>query len=413
MSGSSHVQPSDLRGLGRIATDAVIGVTDLVEALHHSIARVSPPLGKSPSGRTGGITGFVYGTVRSVTGLVGNALDAALARLAPLLPGKRSSREREAVLSALNGVLGDRLARTESPLAIPMRIRHAGRPLSVERAALRAAFPAAGRRIVVFVHGLCMNDLQCNWQGHDHGAMLAREPGVTPIYLHYNSGRHISVNGREFAAMLEALVREWPAPVEALAIVGHSMGGLVARSACHYGAAAGQQWLAKLDALFFLGTPHHGAPLERAGNLVDLVLSASPYAAPFARLGRIRSAGITDLRHGALLDEDWAGRDRYARRPAPAHGLPLPQGIRCYALAATRGKRAGSPGDRLAGDGLVPLASALGHHRSRSRDLGIPESRQWVGTGMNHLELLSSPKAGEQIRRWLDEGQPGRVPLSG
>ncbi len=204
--------------------------------------------------------------------------------------------------------------------------------------------------------------------------------------------------------MLEALVREWPEPVDSLAIIGHSMGGLVARSACHYGAAAGHPWIAKLDALFFLGTPHHGAPLERAGNLVDLVLSASPYAAPFARLGRIRSAGITDLRHGALLDEDWAGRDRFARRPAPVHGLPLPAGVRCYALAATRGKHAGSSGDRLAGDGLVPLASALGRHRSKGRDLGIPESRQWVGASMNHLDLLSSPEAGEQIRRWLDEG---------
>jgi len=181
------------------------------------------------------------------------------------------------------------------------------------------------------------------------------------------------------------------------------MGGLVARSAFHYGAKAGHAWIPRLGAIFFLGTPHHGAPLERGGNWVDLLLDASPYTAPFARLGRIRSAGITDLRHGALLDEDWRGKDRFAHRPAPKHGLPLPQGVRCYALAATRGNRTGSIGDRVVSDGLVPVASALGRHKEKVRDLGIPESRQWLGVRMNHLDLLSSAAAGEQIRRWIDE----------
>lgn len=123
------------------------------------------------------------------------------------------------------------------------------------------------------------------------------------------SGLHIPTNGREFADLLEALITCWPVPVEELAIIGHSMGGLLARSAWHYGNAAGHDWSRHLNKLVFLGTPHHGAPLERGGNWVDIVLGASPYTAPFARLGRIRSAGITDLRHGYLLDEDWEGRE--------------------------------------------------------------------------------------------------------
>ena len=78
------------------------------------------------------------------------------------------------------------------------------------------------------------------------------------------------------------------------------MGGLVARSASHQ-AAAGAAWPRQLRDLVFLGTPHLGAPLERRGRGVDL-LSAPPHARALALLGRTRSAGITDLRHGALLD---------------------------------------------------------------------------------------------------------------
>jgi len=395
----AHFHPSDLRGVGRLAIDATLGITDLVEALHHSIASVSPPLGKAPAGRTKGITGLVYGAVRGVTGLVGSGIDAVLARLVPALAARPSSAERDVVIAALNGVLGDHLAATGNPLAVTMAMRRDATPLDLERAALAAAIPAATGRIAVLVHGLCMCDRQWTRRGHDHGTFLAGAAGYTPVYLNYNSGLHISANGRTFADRLEALLREWPVPVEELAIIGHSMGGLVTRSACHYAAAAGHDWPAKLAAVFFLGSPHCGAPLERGGNWVDLLLDASPYTAPFARLGRIRSAGITDLRHGALRDEDWAGHDRFARRSAPLSALPLPAGVRCYALAATTGRHAGR---RATGDGLVPLASALGRHRERSRDLGIPLARQWVGTGMNHLDLLASRAAAEQMRRWLD-----------
>ena len=400
MTRTTHLRPSDVRGLGRLALDATLGVTNVVEALHHSIARAAPPLGKAGNGRTRGITGFVYATVRRITGLVGLGVDAALARLVPALGEKASSSEREAVVAALCGVLGDHLAQTGNPLAIPMRLRRAGRPLAIERAALAAAIPVATPRIAVLVHGLCMNDLQWRRRGHDHGALLAREAGCTPVYLHYNSGLHISTNGRALADMLESLLDEWPVPRPSLVLVGHSMGGLVTRSALHYAALAKHRWPATLEAVFFLGTPHLGAPLERGGNWVNVLMDASPYTAPFARLARIRSAGITDLRHGTLLDEEWNGKDRFAHHPAPRQGLPLPEGLRAYALAATTGSRS-ALGPRVAGDRLVPLASALGRHPSKARDLGIPPENQWVGTHMHHLDLLSSPEAGAQMVRWL------------
>ena len=405
MPKQAHVHPADLHGFSRLAVDAVAGLTDLVEAMHHNIASAPAPLGKAPAGRSQGITGLVYRSIRGVTRLVGSGLDAALGRLVPLFGEKTSSPEREAILAALNGVLGDYLEASGNPLAIGLRLRRDGRPLPPQNAALAEALPDPGGRLLVLVHGLCMNDLQWQRQGHDHGAALARDLGYSPVYLHYNSGRHISSNGREFADLLEALLANWPVKVTELAILGHSMGGLLARSAWHYATAAGHAWPQRLDKIVFLGTPHHGAPLERGGHWIDSVLGASPYTAPLSRLGKIRSAGITDLRHGYLLDEDWRDRDRFARAARRHAALPLPAGVACYAIAATTGKQAGDLKDRLIGDGLVPLASALGCHAERDRHLMFPPERQWIACGSGHLDLLGNAEVYAHIRRWLDQGR--------
>jgi pimeloyl-ACP methyl ester carboxylesterase len=380
------------------------GLIDLVDALHRSIAQ-GPRLPGAPSEeKCRGITGLVYRSVRSTSRLVGESLDAILASLVPMLGPRLSTPEREAVLAALNGVLGDHLVKTGNPLAISACLRHSGGPLVLERSALESSFPGAGGRLAVFAHGLCMNDLGWNREGHDHAAVLARDLGTQPIHLHYNSGLHTSVNGRAFADLLETLVESWPRPVEELVLVGHSMGGLVSRSACHYGKAAGHLWPQALRALVTLGTPHHGAPLERIGNWVGLALQATPYASHFARLGRIRSAGITDLRHGNLLDEDWEGRDRFARGGDTRHAVPMAEGVPLFSIAgmvAKAAKEEGGAADRLVGDGLVPLESALGHHRNPDWDLGLPPSRQWVAYGTSHLDLLRSPEVTERLRGWL------------
>ncbi len=371
------MQPSDLRGYARLAKDATVGLTDLVEAMHASIAR--------PAG-TRGITGLVYRSVRGVTRLVGGGVDALLALLQPALKGRESSPERDAVHAALNGVLGDYLAASGNPLAIPMALRRNGLPFTPS---------PRRRRLVVLVHGLCMGDRQWHRNGHDHGAALARDLGCEVAYLRYNTGLHVSTNGRAFAALLEKLVAG--SRVRELVIVAHSMGGLVARSACHYGAQSGHAWPGMLSRAVFLGTPHHGAPLERGGNWVDIALGAMPYASPFARLGNVRSAGITDLRHGNLLDEDWHGRDRFARTRDSRTHLPLPVGTRCYAVGATIDGLKG----RLLGDGLVPLDSALGRHKAAARCLAFPKNRQWVARGVSHLGLLDSPAVYGRLRKWL------------
>lgn len=366
-------------------------MTGLVEAMHLNIANtLNIPL---PAQRaTRGITGLVYRGIRGVTRLVGGGLDAVLAPAVARLGEGSSPPGREALLAALNGVLGDHLAASGNPLAIPMRLRRDGQPLEA------AAIPRPSGKLIVLAHGLCMNDLQWNRKGHDHGAALARDLGYTPVYLHYNSGLHVSTNGRELAGLLESLVRHWPVPVEELAILGHSMGGLVARSACHYGRVAGHDWPRVLKRLVFLGTPHHGSPLERGGNWVDIVLGTTPYTAPLARLGKIRSAGITDLRHGNLLDEDWAGRDRFERSADPRQPVPLPQGVECYAMAAITKE---GLGDKWPSDGFVPSDSALGHHEEPGLSLSLPESRRWVLHGTHHFDLLGQPEAYEKIKEWL------------
>ncbi len=391
---------ADLRGAARLATDATAGLTNLVEAMHERIARL-PGTGGVLDGRTKGISGLVYKTIRGVTRVAGGSIEALLGLLAPALGSYAEGRERDAIVAALNGVLGDYLVATGNPLATPMELRHAGQALTLEREALAAALPAAGGRLVVLLHGLCMNDLQWQRDGHDHGAALARELGYTPVYLRYNSGLHVSINGRAFAQQLARLIEAWPQPLQRVVVIGHSMGGLVARSALHYATQSQQPWVPRLDDLFFLGTPHHGAPLERAGHWVDLVLGATPYAAPFARLGKVRSAGITDLRHGHLLDEDWVGRDRFARGGDHRQPVPLPEGLRCYALAASLGAQGGALKERLLGDGLVPLDSALGLHKTPAHSLGFPPERQWVGYGMNHLDLLGRPEVYARLKEWL------------
>lgn len=388
------------RGASRLAFDAVEQVAHIVEAMHANIAAASPPLGKGTDGRTRGITGLVYGSTRLVNGASRAILDRAL----KLLPGQLglpiAPPHADAARSVLNGVLGDHLVATANPLAIEMRLRSGGRPLRLEREALAAAMPEAKGEILVVAHGLCMNDRQWNRKNQDHGASLARDRDYTPVYLHYNSGRHVSENGREYAALLERLVDAWPVPVTGLSVLAHSMGGLVTRSACHYAAEAEHRWLGFLRRIVFLGTPHHGAPLERGGHSLVSALGISPYTAPLARLGWLRSAGITDLRYGNLLDEDWQTHDRFASTGDFRRSVSLPEGVDCYALAATTGKLRGDLNDRLLGDGLVPVTSALGQHSDATKKLRIPESNQSIFYGTNHMDLLSDRDVYAQLKLW-------------
>jgi len=402
----ARVRIDDARGIAQLATQATTGVTRIVEGVHQSVwATMGFPGGKTP-GTARGVTGLVYATVRGVTRGVGRGVDAALAALQRRLESSEHARPgtpgREAALAVLNGVMGDHLLAIGSPFATPMTVRYRGEAL---RAQAFPPLPDATGKVLLLIHGLCMNELQwrVDHEGPvvDHGETLAAALGATPLYLRYNSGLHTSQNGRELSLMLEDLLAGWPTPVDELTVVAHSMGGLVIRSAYHAAVEAGLRWPRELKNIVFLGTPHHGAPLERAGNSVDVVLARAPYTAPFARLGQLRSAGITDLRFGNVLEEDWQHRDRFDRRRDDRRVVPLPAGVNCYAIAATTAARRSLLADRLIGDGLVPLHSALGRHPDARRNLEFGENRQWIGYRMSHKGLLSSAEVGSRILRWL------------
>ena len=386
----------DLRGVSKLAINATTGITDLVEAMHRNIARIPGITPSLEDGRTNGITGFVYRTVRGVTHVVGGGIDAALALAAPMFGNFTDVPARDALQAALNGVLGDHLVVTNNPLAITMQFRLNGEALTLSKEALMSAIPHATGKVLVLIHGLCMNDRQWSMARpdgtvHDHGAALQNDLGYTAVYLRYNTGLHVADNGKAFAAVLEALMAAWPVKVKELAIVAHSMGGLVTRSACHYADENAQAWRKQLKKIVFLGTPHQGAPLERGGHWIDIILGATPYASPFAKLGKVRSTGITDLRHGSVVDE--AGKNHPV--------LPLPGKVKCFAIAATTGQQNGDLQDRLLGDGLVPLASALGEHNDATLSLNFPADRKVTLYATNHMQLLSAARAYEAVKTFL------------
>ena len=385
-------------------------MTRITEDVHQSVLNtMGIPGGKAP-GQTRGIPGLVYKSIHNVTQLVGKGVDVILSRLQPLFESaedaKSGTPQREAVLAALNGVMGDRLVTSNNPFATPMTLRYRGEALNWQS---MPPVPAASNKVVLLIHGLCLNDMQRHAQrkGHgvDHGEALASALGYAPVYLHYNSGLHTSQNGRELSAQMEQLVTRWPTAIEELSFVAHSMGGLLARSAFHYAKQENLCWPGHLKNIVFLGTPHHGTPLERAGNWVNTILGSTPHTKPFTAIGQLRSAGITDLRYGHVLDEDWHGHDRFHRKPDNRQFVSLPEGVACYTVAATKAARRSALANRLIGDGLVPLHSALGHHDDAQRKLLFAEASQWIAYRMNHMELLSSPEVTRQIVQWLTPSQ--------
>lgn len=302
---------------------------------------------------------------------------------------------REGLVAVLNGLLGDHLQRAEHALATPLQLRHAGAPLDLAAPGLQPR-----PRLLLMVHDLCLDDAAWQREGHEHGPRLAQTLGATVLQLRYNSGLHVSHNGALLARALEALLHDWPVSVQALDIVGHGMGGLVARSACAQATTAGAAWPDRLRRLVFLGTPHQGLPLERMRPWLRRVLGLRSASAPLARLAQWHSAGMADLRHGNLLAQDWQGREaddhRDHRQP-----LPLPAGVACHAIAGCLGDR-----QRAArrGDGLVPLPSALGQHPRPALALHLPPEACWVGQGLHHLDLLSSALVYRRLLYALSDG---------
>lgn len=381
----------ELREAVRLAVEATLGVTNTVQQMHHVIGAGPAILGRPLAGIVKLLSAPAYGGVKLITQLVGAGLDAVLAQLDPVLGPGGDSPEQDAVVGALNGVVGDVLAERGSALAIQTGFRRAG-------TSVPPVPTPVSDRVLVLVHGSSATDGCWARNGHHHGAALEEALGLTWVALRYNSGRHVSTNGHEFATALQHLLDAWPVPVTEVTLLAHSMGGLVARSACLSAEARQLSWRARLKALVTLGTPHQGAPLERVGNVVGQLLGVSAYSAPLERLAQLRSAGVTDLRFGLTRDEEWQGVDRFALEADPRQHLELPAGVACFAIAATTSKEH-TP--EALGDGLVPLDSALGRHPNPALTLAFPPERQRVFTELNHLGLLDDARVSAQLQEWL------------
>ncbi|WP_452228347.1 esterase/lipase family protein [Lacinutrix sp. MEBiC02404] len=392
---------SKLQGISRLITDATIGVTDLVESMHHRI--VHPPfLPSTPIQHLiTNISGIAYKNIRWSTRLIGSSIDKTLGKFVSVSGKIKTTQEREVLQSVLNGIIGDYLEKTKNPLSISMQFRNEEKAIPLDKKSITKAYPFITGKILLMVHGSCMNAMQWTRKGHNHGAAIAEDLEKNPIYLQYNSGLHISTNGQKLNELLEKLVLHWPVPVEEIVIIAHSMGGLVSRSAIHYGQQQKKSWTKHLKKIIFLGTPHHGAPLEKAGNYLDVILEAVPYAKPFARLGKIRSAGVIDLRYGNLLDTDWKDRDRFEMQEDKRQHVPLPKKIGCYSIAAVASKNNKSGIPQLLGDNMVGVKSALGQHKNPDKNLNFKKKNTWIVYENNHLDLLSNPKIYSKIKTWM------------
>lgn len=344
------------------------------------------------------VTRSVFAGLGLGTRAIGMAAAAAVgSRDAPALS---TTPRGSALIAAVTGLRGDALEAEGSPLSQPMAVRVDGEPVALDPDSLREAFPDAGPRLVVFVHGLMTTEFSWALFGPEtYGERLARELGCTPVYVRYNTGRHISENGRSLSELMEELVAAWPVDAEQIALVGHSMGGLVARSACCHAAEQGADWAGLITHSVSLGTPHMGAPLEQAVHVLSAGLAGLPETRAFANFLRRRSSGIRDLRQGSLVDEDWRDSDPDALRGAACAEIPLLEGAtHCFVSAAiTRSKR--HPLGRLLGDTLVLVPSASG--RSRTRRIPFEDEYGMHLGAATHFTLLNHPAVYERLRDWL------------
>lgn len=381
------------RGVHRATAARVFGALGPVAApvrlLHDSISAVAY-----------GSTEVGLRAVPAVAGAVGAGVQAARGGG---VSAYDSPRGRFA-LSAVSGILGDTVARDHASLAPPLAVRTEDGPLRRSPAALRADLDAATGRVVVFAHGLCESDMswtigaERHWGDPDvtYGSLLRRDAGWTPLYLTYNSGRHVSDNGRDLGALLTEVLAGWPVPVTEVALVGHSMGGLVLRSAVAQ--SVGAAWTRSLRHMVFLGSPHLGAPLERAVHRASSTLARTPETAPFAGFLRQRSVGVKDLRHGAIVAADWEGVDLDEDLPDRCTVVAFPTDVAVHAVGVTLAARPDSRLGRLAGDLLVTFDSAGSRGHATRR---LPSDDTLHFGGMHHFDLLDHPAVYDALRAWL------------
>jgi hypothetical protein len=417
------MRADEIQGLSQLGRVSLRGGVTRVFEVHRGITdrafAAVGPAGAPVRAVNDALTGLTYAAVRGALG-AGARAAGLLARGSAGESDLDSTPAGRVALAILNGAHGDLVQREAPALSMGMTVRVRGRVVPIERGALRAAFPEAGDRLAVFLHGL--TETESSWCRHaerhhgrpdvDYGSQLHDDLGLTPVQLRYNTGLHISDNGRSLDELLDSLVAAWPVPVRDVVLIGHSMGGLVARSALHQaggGTPEAHAWTTLVRDTITLGSPHLGAPLERSVHRLAGALDRLPETRPIARLLSLRSVGIKDLRHGTLVEADWTGRDLDARTPAAHTHVPLLDGARHFVILATVSRTPDGPLAELVGDLLVQPRSASGDTGDDDRLAFPPDHVHRIG-GLHHLDLLNHPLIYQRIRDWLIERPEGVRP---
>ena len=409
------MRPSDIEAIADLLGEAADATGGMAQETHAAIARrafdATGAWGRPVQRMHDGIAQSVYRGVR--LGLRHGARHAgrAVARSIPEDAPAIGDRTGEAVaLGALHGFAGDLLERTSNPLAITLELRVDGRVVIPTAPALAEAYPDATPRLAVFIHGLC--ETEHAWRGLPRRGAERDRPmpfpermredlGATPLLIRFNSGRHISENAADLEALLAAVVEDWPVPVSDIVLIGHSMGGLIARSAAWK--SRNEPWAGLVRHVICLGTPHHGADLERGVHLLDWALGHTAETRAFSRALRMRSSGIKDLRFGSASEEDWLDQDPDELMRRRAAEVPfLPHADYCWVSASPSRGVVG----RLLGDLLVRTPSASGTGRGTHVPFEIENGHTLHG--LTHFDLLDHPAVYEQLLTWFT--RPARLP---
>lgn len=414
------MRADEVRSLGALAGLTLGGGVQRISQVHAGIAErvfTSVGYGLGPAAKPvqvvhDRVSQATYGVVQNALAGGARAAAAAASRTAQDDGPRLADVPRARVaLGILNGAHGDVLAERFAGLALPMTLRHRGHDLPPERDALRAAYPDATGRLVVFLHGLVETEDAWHLKAQRHhgdrrttyGSLLEQELGYTPLWVRYNTGLRISSNGAELDRLLDRLVDAWPVPVQDVVLIGHSMGGLVARSALAQAGdgtpEGGRRWPGLVRDTITLGTPHLGAPLEQGVHRLARALRRLPESRWLADQLDARSVGIQDLRHGDLLESDWSAPDAdlpgTRRTRIPLHGT-----ARHFVVLATVAGAHDSRAGRLLGDLLVRPDSAVGDTGGDDR-LDFPEEAVCRLRGLHHFDLLNHPEVYVALRRWL------------
>lgn len=411
---------AELRGSLRLTGAAFEQITSRVEEFHRAIADMPfNTVGALPALREGsapvrtlhdGIADGVYASIRGIGGAVFKLANASLkAAERNYQPATRKAVALtppaiayDNLVSAIVGLVGDHLAQDRNPLAVRLGFYRDGHRRALTPTALAAAYPEASGKLVVFIHGLCCNEHTWGFYRNPedpettpYGERLEQQ-GWTALYVRYNSGLRISMNGRNLARQLQKLVEGWPVPVQEIALIGHSMGGLVARSACHAGAKAQLDWTTKVSQVICLGSPHLGAPLARGAHAAAAALDAFPLSRPVSKVLNIRSVGIRDLNHGRIVDEDWRGRPDDAVNAAALTPIPRLENARYHFIGSSFGADEHDLVGKILGDGLVMLPSATARH--------LADADTAMLFRAHHMTLLNNPVIYAQIAARLGVG---------